>query len=452
MKIFKFIFLLAFAAPGFAQIPHLSTSIPTITPIENNTSSLSLAPMLQKVMPSIVNVSVRGEMQPSPEQQKNHKTVGKVPKFEDMASGVIVDANKGLILTNAHVVENGKIIAVTLNDGRQLIAKTIGYDDASDVAVIKIDAKHLTAITFGDSDKVKVGDFVSAIGSPFGLQQTVTYGVVSGLERSNLGIEGFENFIQTDASLNPGNSGGALVNMQGEIIGINTALITAAPIAGNVGVGLSIPSNMAKSVMEQIIKYGKVERGMLGIIIQNITPSLKDAMQLPSTDGGLITEVFPDTPAQKAGLQTKDVIVNIMGKPIHSASQVNYAINLLRVNTNVDIQILRDGKLINKSIMLTKPESWKLKTDNMLLSGLQMRDFDQLINNERIKGVEILYASYTSVAFSAGIRNKDIIISAANKPINSIEELQKIAEQHPNQLLLEVKRSYGGNFFVVLEK
>ena len=441
----KLILLFLLTTSAFAATPPLPTPV-------NSTAPASLAPMLQNVMPSVVNVSVRGELQPPQNADKIQKVFGKMPKFEDMASGIIIDATKGYILTNAHVVKDGKITTVTLNDGRQLIARTIGYDTETDIAVIQINAKHLTAITFGDSDKVKVGDFVSAIGNPFGLQQTVTYGVVSGLERNNLGIEGFENFIQTDASLNPGNSGGALVNMQGEFIGINTALITPAPIAGNVGVGLSIPSNMAKSVMEQLIKYGKVERGILGVMVQNITPMLKDAMHLPSTDGALISEVFPNTPAQKMGLQSKDVIINIMGKPIHSATQVSNAISLLRVNTKVDMQILRDNKIITKNTIITKPETLKPKANNTLFSGLQLRNFDQLINNERVKGVEVLYANYTSTAYSSGVRSKDIIIFAGNKPVTSIEELQKIAEQNPTQLLLEIKRSYGGNFFLVLEK
>jgi serine protease Do len=409
--------------------------------------------MLQKVLPAIVNVSVRGELQQS--STKKGRIANTMPKFEDTASGVIVDANKGYLITNAHVVKDGKLIVITLNDSRQFTARIIGYDLPSDVAVLQINAKHLNAIVLGDSDKVKVGDFVSAIGNPFGLQQTVTYGVVSGLERSNLGIEGFENFIQTDASLNPGNSGGALVNMNGELIGINTALITAAPIAGNIGVGLSIPSNMAKSVTDQLIKYGKVERGALGVLIQNITPSLKDVMNLPSTEGCLISEVFPNTPAAEAGLMSKDVIVSIMGKPIHSASQVTMFISLLRVNSKVDIQILRDGKIINKTAVITKIETLQKNAQlnqNTLLSDLQLRDFNELINGEQVKGVEVIYASYMSSAFTSGIRSKDIIISAANKPISSIEELQKIAAQNPTQLLLEIKRSYGGNLFLVLEK
>lgn len=422
----------------------------------------SLAPMLQKVLPGVVNVLVRGELpmqtvaiEDQRDAQKRKRMVDIVPKFEDMASGVIVDGDNGFILTNAHVVKDAKIITVTLDDGRRMQARVIGYDMPSDIAVIQIKAKHLVAVSLGDSDKMKVGDFVAAIGNPFGLQQTVTSGIISGLERSNLGIEGFENFIQTDASINPGNSGGALVNAAGELIGINTALIAPSPIAGNVGIGLAIPSNMAQSVMIQLVKYGKVERGMLGVLVQNVTPALADAMKLPNTDGALVSQVIPGSPAAKADIKSKDVILAIDNKPIHSASQVSNIVSLIRAGNTINIKLLRDGKTLNLSALIERSDKMQkqlMAQSSSLLSGLRLKNFDQLVNNQNIKGVEVLYVDDASIAYSCGLRAGDIILSAENKPVISTNALEAIATERPNQLLLEVRRGNFGTAFLVLEQ
>ncbi|MCK4609153.1 MAG: trypsin-like peptidase domain-containing protein, partial [Gammaproteobacteria bacterium] len=315
----------------------------------------TLAPMLNKVMPAVVNISVRGqlptmtlpyskipkELRPDTKSQAvpPNADIQITPRFEGVGSGVIIDAKHGYILTNAHVVKNAKLIIVTLKDGRRLQGKTIGADEKSDVAVVQIKAKHLQAISFGDSDNVQVGNFVAAIGNPFGLSQTVTSGIVSGLGRSHLGIEGYENFIQTDAPINPGNSGGALVNMHGQLVGINTAIITPSKLGGSVGIGFAIPSNMAKSVMDQIIKYGKVEHSVMGIIVQNITPALSDALQLSSTKGALISEVSPGMPAAKAGLKSKDIIISLNGKPAHNAFQISTNVGLLRPGSKVTLKV-----------------------------------------------------------------------------------------------------------------
>jgi len=419
----------------------------------------SLAPMLEKVLPAVVNISARGEMPlmrvPVVDQQMQRRNIEVTPKFEQLGSGVIVDAANGYILTNAHLVKDTKIVNVTLKDGRMVRAKVIGADDLSEVAVLQIEAKRLMQISLGDSSKLHVGDFVSAIGSPFGLQQTVTSGVVSGLDRNNLGIvDGCENFIQTDAPINPGNSGGALVNMYGELIGINTAIITTASTGGSIGVGFAIPSNMAKSVMDQLIKYGKVERGVIGILVQDVTPALADAMHLPSVNGALISQVIPGTPAAMSGFKTKDVIVEIMGKTIRSATQVRNEISLLRVGTEISLKIWRDNKFVTLTVVSTDPEKIKTAKQGItksLLSGLELIDFNELVDNEQIKGVRVAYVEDASIAYGCGLHDGDIIIAAAEQPVNTISELQAIAAKHPAQLLLEVRRGKNGKIFLVLE-
>ncbi|CAL7960360.1 Periplasmic serine endoprotease DegP [Gammaproteobacteria bacterium] len=420
-------------------------------------TSPSLAPMLQKIMPTIVNVSVRGEVPAdslSPQdKRRRHNGSKNNSRFEDLGSGVIIDAQHGYIVTNAHVIKDAQSITVTLSDDRSMRAKVIGYDPPSDIAVIQIAAKRLKNATYGDSDKLKVGDFVCAIGSPFGLQKTVTSGVVSGLERNDLGIEGFESFIQTDASINPGSSGGALVNMQGELVGINTALI--GPIPSSAGIGLAIPSNMTKNIVEQIIKYGKVKRGVMGVIVQNITPALAEAMHLKEAEGGaLISQVMEGSPAATAGLHPKDVIIKIMDKPVHSAAQVRNVASLSSIGSKVILQVRRDNKLINLEPVIADPEDLK-KTQEVpknLLSGLGLKNFNLLIDNQQIKGVEVLYVDDASVAYSCGLSPTDVILTAANQPVTTISQLQAIANKNPKQLLLEIKRGLSGNFFLVLEE
>lgn len=417
----------------------------------------SLAPMLKNVMPAIVNISVRGELPmvnvPIVDKQKRKHNVNINPRFEDLGSGVIVNAEQGYILTNSHVVKDADSITVTLKDGRKMPAKVIGTDAAADIAVIQVKAKRLEQLPFGDSDKLSVGDFVCAIGSPFGLEQTVTSGVISGLERSNLGIEGYENFIQTDAPINPGNSGGALVNMKGELIGINTAIIAPAP--GNAGIGLAIPSNMAKAVMLQLIKYGKVKHGIIGVLVQDLTPALADAMHIPSTEGALVSQVLEGTAAYKAGLKSRDVIVKIMGKPVHSAAQIGNTTSLMEIGSEVEMGILRDGKPMTLKAAIMDPDNLKkaqLEAPKSLLAGIMLDNFNKLLDNQQIIGVAVLFVDDSSTAYSCGLRAGDVILSAANKPVKNIDELQEIARSNPKQLLLEVKRGMRGNIFLVLEE
>jgi Do/DeqQ family serine protease len=291
----------------------------------------SLAPMLKQVNPAVVNISTYSTRESSynpllndpffrkffniPDQQPEQQVPSK--RQQSAGSGVIVDAGDGIVMTNYHVVRNADEVNVSLVDGRNYEARIVGTDPELDIAILEIDADDLTEVSFADSNLLEVGDFVVAIGNPFGLGQTVTTGVVSALGRSGLGIEGYENFIQTDASINPGNSGGALVNLKGELVGINTAIIS--PAGGNVGIGFAIPVNMANASMQQIIEYGEVRRGQIGIGIQDITPDLRDAFDLAKGQFGvLVTNVIEGSPAADAGIKSGDIIIEADGKTTSS--------------------------------------------------------------------------------------------------------------------------------------
>ncbi|MGR9037460.1 MAG: Do family serine endopeptidase, partial [Gammaproteobacteria bacterium] len=272
---------------------------------------------------------------------------------QSLGSGVIIDAGKGYIITNNHVIDKADKITVTLQDGQNFEAKLIGSDSNTDIALIQIKDGHLVELPKGNSDLLQVGDFVVAIGSPFGLGQTVTSGIVSALGRSSLGIEGYEDFIQTDASINPGNSGGALVNLQGELIGINTAIV--GPSGGNVGIGFAIPINLANQVVEQIIRYGKIQRGQLGIQMQDLTPALARAFNIEEQHGAVIAGVIPGSPAENSGLQRGDVVISVNGQPVGSATRLRNRIALMQVGDTVELDILRNGKEKHINARLAKP-------------------------------------------------------------------------------------------------
>jgi len=308
--------------------------------------SPSLAPMLGKVVPGVVSIGIHGKMggQDNPlfSDPFFRRFFGSLRReFQAAGSGVVVDADRGYILTNNHVVENAEQITVSLNDGRHLTAKRIGVDPTTDIAVVQVAADHLTGVRLGDSDALKVGDYVVAVGNPFGLGQTVTFGIVSALGRTGLGIEGYEDFIQTDASINPGNSGGGLVNLNGELVGINTAII--GPSGGNVGIGLAIPINLARDVMDQLIAHGEIKRGHLGMMIQNLTPDLAKALRLNVETGALVTEVIAGSAAEKAGITAGDVITAVNGQSISSASDLRNKTGLLAIGTVLHITLIRNG-------------------------------------------------------------------------------------------------------------
>jgi Do/DeqQ family serine protease len=315
----------------------------------------SLAPMLARVTPGVVNIAVRGKVRaenpllqdpffrrffnlPQRSQPEERET-------QATGSGVVVDAQNGYVLTNGHVVDNATKIEVTTKDNRRFTAKLVGRDTEADVAVLQIPAQNLTAVPVGDSDRLQVGDFVLAIGNPFGLGQTVTSGIVSALGRSGLGIEGYEDFIQTDASINPGNSGGPLVSLYGQVVGINTAIL--APGGGNIGIGFAVPINMARRVMDQIIRYGEVKRGRIGVAIQDLTPELAQAMNTHQSEGAVIARVEAGSPAEQAGLRSGDLVIAVNGTAVHSGTQLRNMIGLERIGDQVTLTVDRRGSEVS---------------------------------------------------------------------------------------------------------
>jgi Do/DeqQ family serine protease len=311
----------------------------------------SLAPMLARVTPGVVNIAVRGKVRAEnpllqdpffrrffnlPQRQQTEER-----ETQATGSGVIVDAAQGYVLTNGHVVDNATRIEVTTKDNRRFTAKLVGRDTETDVALLQIPSQNLVAVPIGDSDRLQVGDFVLAVGNPFGLGQTVTSGIVSALGRSGLGIEGYEDFIQTDASINPGNSGGPLVNLLGQVVGINTAIL--APGGGNIGIGFAVPINMARRVMEEILRYGEVKRGRIGVAIQDLTPELAQAMNTKQTNGAVIARVESGSAAEQAGLHSGDLVVAVNGTAVRSGTQLHNMIGLSRIGDQVTLTVDRRG-------------------------------------------------------------------------------------------------------------
>jgi Do/DeqQ family serine protease len=316
----------------------------------------SLAPMVKRVSPAVVNIATRGTVKEKPSQRNPllddpfFRRFFDLPpdarprerQFQSAGSGVIVDAKNGYIITNNHVVENASEITVTLLDDRSFTAKVIGADEGADIAVLQARQPNLVAMPLGDSSKLEVGDFVVAVGNPFGLQHTVTAGIVSALGRSGINPEGYEDFIQTDASINLGNSGGALVNLRGELVGINSAILSST--GGNIGIGFAIPVNMAKSVMEQLIKYGEVRRGILGVNLSNVRPEIAKRLGLSESSGALVVGVAQGSSAERAGVRTGDIINSVNGVTTKNPGDLRNAIGLLRVGDKVDLGLLREGK------------------------------------------------------------------------------------------------------------
>ncbi|KTD06631.1 protease DegQ [Legionella gratiana] len=432
----------------------------------------SLAPALKNIMPAIVNVAVQGYLPSdaappgassrSDDDALNNRQPRQIApekgrKFESIGSGVILDAQNGIIITNDHVIRNATLITITLQDGRRLKAKLIGGDSETDLAVLKINAANLKSLPIGDSDQLQVGDFVVAIGNPFGLNsfgnsQSATFGIISALKRSDLNIEGVENFIQTDAAINPGNSGGALVNTKGELIGINTAILS--PYGGNVGIGFAIPINMAKDVAQQIIKYGSIHRGLMGIFVQHLTPELAHSMGYPEDfQGALVSQVNPNSPAERAGLKSGDIITQINNTKITQATQVKTTISLLRVGSNVKMIVQRDGKPITLDAIVTdiKSHEQKLQAENPFLYGLALRNFEQETPpHGNVIGVQVVGASETSAGWRAGLRPGDIIISANKAPVKDVKSLQQIALQKKQELLVQILRGPGAMYLLII--
>lgn len=430
--------------------PSLSLKAFAALPINDsqNQELPTLAPLIKKISPAVVSISVKSKQinQQNPLlDDPFFRHFFNIPRnqraqqrpIQSAGSGVIVDADKGTIITNYHVIKDSDEVHINLADGRSYQAVLIGSDPEVDIAILSISADNLRAVKMADSEKSEVGDFVVAVGNPFGLGQTVTTGVVSALGRSGLGIEGYENFIQTDASINPGNSGGALLNLRGELVGINTAII--APSGGNVGIGFAIPSNMAISSMQQILEFGEVRRGHLGIYIQDLTPDLKQAFQLDKNQQGvLITKVQTNSTADKAGLKKADIITHINDKPIAKSSELRNAIGLRKINEKVQVRFLRNGESKSLKIKIGTAEETK-ETSQTGLSNfkkLQGANFQNIDN-----GLLVTYIKPGSAAEKSGLRPEDIIIEANRQRINSLAELNKVTQHSDkNQLLLRIIR------------
>lgn len=457
----KTLFARLFSRFFFIALPFISPIVNAALPTQFDGKELpSLAPMLEEVTPGVVNIATEGKIQ----MQQNplfadpfFRRFFDVPnqpierKTSSLGSGVIVDEKRGLVLTNNHVIVNAHQITVTLRDGRQLEAEVVGTDPETDVAVIKIPNENLTAVKTTDSDELRVGDFVVAIGNPFGLGQTVTSGIISALGRSGLGIEGYEDFIQTDASINPGNSGGALVNLRGELTGINTAII-APNGGGNVGIGLAIPINLALQIMEQIVETGEVKRGFLGVSMQDISPSLAEAFGLKGQNGAIINEVLPDSPAYKAGLLAGDIVISTDGKPVKNGADLRNRVGLLPVGAKIKFRILRDGK--ESEILVAVEENKQAKSSpaatNELLEGVTVSDIEQ--GNPyfgQTKGVAVLNVARGSVAWRSGLRANDIITSVNKAAVNNLQEFLSAVDKKNDSLLFRIIRGNAAAFLVL---
>ena len=441
----------------------------------------SFAPVVKKVAPGVVKVVVTSKASRvnMPEgfgfndpfwrhffgDQSGNGTPNrqfKAPRQQGLGSGVVVTKD-GYILTNNHVVDGAQDVKVTLQDGREFTAKIIGRDPKSDVAVIKIDAKDLPVVPMADSDKVQVGDVVLAVGNPFGVGQTVTTGIVSATGRGNLGIEDYEDFIQTDAAINPGNSGGALVDVEGRLIGINTAIYSRS--GGNQGIGFAIPSDLARDVMGSLISDGKVTRGYLGVMIQDVTPALAKEFKLKDNTGALVGDVVPKGPADKGGLKDGDVVLECNGKAISDSRRLRLIVGEVKPGTTVPMKVLRDGS--TKTLQVTieqQPGTEKLAENNGqsapdtgTLNGVGVADLDsqtreQMKIPEHIKGVVITEVQPDSPAAEAGLKQGDVIQEINKHPVKTAEEAVKLTETPKDKVTLLRIWSNGGSHYVVVDE
>ncbi|MGJ8669128.1 MAG: DegQ family serine endoprotease [Oceanococcus sp.] len=415
----------------------------------------SLAPMLERVTPGVVNIATRGlvETRESPlmadpffRQFFNLPSRPRQRETQSLGSGVIVDAQQGYILTNHHVIDNARQITITLSDGRSLDADLVGSDPETDIAVVRVAAEQLTALKFGNSDRLRVGDYAVAIGNPFGLGQTVTSGIVSALGRSGLGIEGYEDFIQTDASINPGNSGGALVNTDGELIGINTAIV--GPSGGNVGIGFAIPARMAKALMEQIIEFGAVQRGRLGVSVQNLSEELAQALNAQDRQGAVITQVESGSTADKAGLRSGDIVTAVNGREVNDAADLRNAVGLIRAGEQISMEAWRDGQKSLYKASISNPDNVEAAKLSALLGGATLGE-PEPGHPLYAAGIFIKRVEPGSPAARAGLRPGDVITSANRREVRDIDDFQKAASSGGAELLLNIRRGNRA-FFLML--
>ena len=412
---------LGFSVIAGAQLPEKVGNAPVT----------SLAPIIKKVAPAVVNIATKGTIK---EQGRNPllddpffrrffdapQDSPREREFQSAGSGVIVDAKNGYIITNAHVIENASEITVTLFDDRPVKAEIVGKDTGSDVAVLKIVAKNIVDMPLADSAKAEVGDFVIAIGNPFGLQHTVTSGIISALGRSGINPDGYEDFIQTDASINPGNSGGALVNLDGQLVGVNTAIFSRS--GGNIGIGFAIPSNMVKAVMTQLIQYGEVKRGVLGVQLANaFTPEIAEGLGLENAKGALVQQVVDGSPADRAGIKAGDVITTVNSRAVSNASELRNTIGLLRIGDKVEIGLLREGKPRRVTATIGDRDSAGGQGSTVVHPAFEGAVLGNADNNG---GVVIQAVAEGSPASQNNLRANDVILAVNRVRITSIEQLR----------------------------
>ena len=419
----------------------------------------SLAPVIEEASPAVVNIATESTVKLRQNPLFNDPFFRRffgVPnrpaerKAQSLGSGVIVDAKRGLVLTNNHVIANADQITVQLEDGRKFEATVVGTDPDTDVAVIQIPPENLVDIPIADSDELRRGDFVVAIGNPFGLEHTVTSGIVSALGRSGLGIGGFEDYIQTDASINLGNSGGALVNLRGELIGINTAIFSQS--GGSVGIGFAIPANMAKQVMEHLVAHGEVRRGFLGARWQDLGPELAEAFGVPAGSGAVIVDIQVDSPADKAGAKPGDIVTSVNGKSVQSAADVRNRIGLLPVGELVQLEVMRDGKPKVLSAAVASPDEASSSSglSNPRLEGAAFGEIDKRSPVfGRGKGAMVIEVARGSHVWRAGLRKGDVITSVNRRSVSSFREFRTEVNRNKGPLLFRAQRGNSAAFIVL---
>ena len=444
--------------------------MPPAAAMKNAEGLPSLAPMIKKITPAVVNISTRGVIKrrvQGPFMSPLFRQFFGVPQnqtmeqpFESLGSGIIVNADKGYILTNYHVIRDAKTITVTLYDNRSFKAKIVGKDPSTDIAVVQIDAKDLTQIDLGTSSNLEVGDYVIAIGNPLGLQHTATFGIVSALGRSNdngtsdgngeTQIGQYDDFIQTDAAINPGNSGGPLVNLRGQLVGVNSAIATNN--GGNIGIGFAIPVDMAKAVMEQLIKYGKVERGELGVYAQNLSPALAKQFNLkPGTGGALIAQVMKGSAADKAGLKQGDVITKINGQPVTNAAMLSSYMAIQRVGTELTLEVYRNGKPMTIHAKVGKKTAAESASGNGTSTHAKMgASFADITKNSplygQVQGVVVAHVEQNGAADEAGLQPGDVITDIDHHPLRDLAQFNQALNAFKGKtVLLTVRR--GDNVF-----
>jgi Do/DeqQ family serine protease len=427
----------------FALLGLIASAHAGISPIGTDGKVPTLAPLLQEVTPAVVNISVSSgsaeDDNPLLQDPFFRRFFGLQERPEprmSAGSGVIIDAAKGYVLTNHHVVKGAREVMVTLKDRRQFHAKLVGSDAGTDIALLKIEGHNIAALRFGDSDALNVGDYVLAIGNPFGLGQTVTSGIVSALGRTGLNIEGYEDFIQTDAAINPGNSGGALINLRGELIGVNTAII--GPAGGNVGIGFAVPSAMVKAVMNQLIRYGEVRRGRFGVTAQDVTPELAAVMNLRTLEGAVVVEVARESSAEKAGLKRADLVTHMNGRKVRSSSDLRNQLALTPIGEAVELRIQRQGHERTVRGQIESLNIAGVKAAQLVpeLSGAAIGNAE----SGTAEGVVVVSVDKGSAAWNHGLRAGDVIAGVNRRQVRNASEFLALLRSAQRPMVLNVVR------------